>query len=64
MEIEMPMHKELSKFIDQYGLCGVLEILTVIAGERAEQNHTLKNKWEKAQTKFWQLSQTKFVQPL
>jgi hypothetical protein len=64
MKIEMPMHRELNSFIDQYGMCGVLEILSFIAGERAEQKPELKRKYEKAQIKLWQLNQSKFMRSI
>lgn len=59
------MH-QLTQYVYQYGLSGVLEELMIICNDKAKETEdkSVKKKYDKAATKLYQLSKAKFIKAL
>jgi hypothetical protein len=64
--METPMQKELTKFIDDYGISGVLEILSHIADIKSTgcEDKALQKRYHKAMLHLFWLSGKKFMKGL
>lgn len=64
--MENPMQKELTEFVNQYGMTGVLEILSHIAELKEQQadDKALKKRYHKAMLHTFWLAHKKFMQGL